>query len=89
MHHNADFDELVFYFRGPGAYGALTDPGQLVWVPKSVTHWGPIEDVPRGIPRLAHRKHRNFRLTPAGKDAAQPMETGQFGICDIPTSSPA
>jgi homogentisate 1,2-dioxygenase len=67
----------------------LTDPGQLAWVPKSVTHWGPIEDVPRGIPRWLIESTGTFRLTPAGKDAAQPMETGQFGICDITTSSPA
>lgn len=79
MHHNADYDELIFYFRGPGAYGALTQPGTLAWTPKSLGHWGPAEDVPDGYLAWLLESSGTFRLTPAGQAAAHPMETGQFG----------
>ncbi|MET8873189.1 homogentisate 1,2-dioxygenase [Nocardia sp. NPDC004604] len=86
IHHNADFDELIFYFRGPGAYGALTSPGQLAWTPKSVTHWGPTEDVPQGYLAWLCESKGTFRLTAAGLAAAQPMETGQFGVQPVPAN---
>jgi homogentisate 1,2-dioxygenase len=89
MHHNADYDELIFYFRGPGAYGALDQPGQLAWTPKSVTHWGPAEDVPEGYLAWLIESTGTFRLTPAGKNAAQLMETGQFGLAEITAASNA
>lgn len=79
MHHNADYDELIFYFRGPGAYGALTQPGTMAWTPKSIGHWGPTEDVPEGYLAWLLESGGTFRLTPAGLAAAHPMETGQFG----------
>ncbi|MFJ8026786.1 homogentisate 1,2-dioxygenase [Streptomyces sp. NPDC096311] len=79
MHHNADYDELIFYFRGPGAYGALDQPGQLAWTPKSVGHWGPPEDVPEGYLAWLIESTGTFRLTPVGHAAAHLMETGQFG----------
>ncbi|MFF3585150.1 homogentisate 1,2-dioxygenase [Streptomyces mirabilis] len=78
MHHNADYDELIFYFRGPGAYGALDRPGQLAWTPKSVSHWGPVEDVPEGYLAWLVESAGTFRLTPAGHAAAHLMETGRF-----------
>ncbi|MBM4297089.1 MAG: homogentisate 1,2-dioxygenase, partial [Deltaproteobacteria bacterium] len=40
MHYNADYDEMIFYFTGPGAYGAVKEPGTLTWVPKGVPHHG-------------------------------------------------
>lgn len=80
MHHNADFDELIFYFRGPGAYGQLTAPGQLAWTPKSIAHWGPVEDVPQGYLAWLLESIGTLRLTPEGRAAAQLMETGQYGI---------
>lgn len=79
MHHNADYDELNFYFSGPGAYGALAEPGQLAWVPKGVTHWGPEEDVAEGYQAWMLESAGTFRLTPEGRAAAKLMETGQFG----------
>lgn len=82
MHHNADFDELIFYFRGPGAYGSLATPGQLAWVPKSVAHWGPNEDVPQGYLAWLVESTGTMRLTPAGAAAARLMETGEFGFSD-------
>ena len=50
IHVNADFDEVVHYVRGPGAWGHCTEPGTLTWVPKGVVHHGPREDVPEGYP---------------------------------------
>ena len=79
MHHNADYDELIFYVRGPGAYGAITQPGTLAGTPKSIGHWGPTEDVPEGYFAWLLESGGTFRLTPAGLAAARPMETGQFG----------
>ncbi|MHB9849065.1 homogentisate 1,2-dioxygenase [Streptomyces krungchingensis] len=84
MHHNADFDELIFYFRGPGAYGDLTKPGSLAWTPKSVTHWGPVEDVPEGYLAWLLESIGTFRLSPEGLSAAAPMETGLFGLQSDP-----
>jgi homogentisate 1,2-dioxygenase len=80
VHHNADFDELIFYFRGPGAYGGMTTPGQLAWTPKSITHWGPAEDVPQGYLAWLLESVGTLRLTPEGRAAAQLMETGEFGV---------
>lgn len=86
MHHNADFDELIFYFRGPGAYGAMTEPGHLAWTPKSIAHWGPVEDVPEGYLAWLLESSGTFRLTDAGKEVARAMETGEFGV--IGTTTP-
>ena len=80
MHYNADFDELIFYFRGPGAYGELDSPAQLAWVPKSLGHWGPPEEVPEGYLAWLLESVGTFRLTDAGKAVAQLMETGEFGV---------
>jgi homogentisate 1,2-dioxygenase len=80
MHHNADYDELIFYFRGPGAYGAMDQPGLLAWTPKSLAHWGPVEDVEGGYLAWLLESTGTFRLTEAGRAVAQPMETGQFGL---------
>lgn len=80
MHHNADYDELIFYFRGPGAYGAMDQPGLLAWTPKSIAHWGPVEDVPEGYFAWLLESTGTFRLTHEGQSVAQPMETGHFGL---------
>ena len=82
MHHNADYDELIFYFRGSGAYGEMTKGGQLAWTPKSLAHWGPIEDVPEGYLAWLLESHGTFRLTESGKEVARLMETGQFGVLE-------
>lgn len=78
MHHNADYDEVIFYFGGPGAYGALDKPGLMTWVPKSIGHWGPVEDVPEGYLAWLLESTGTLRLTPAGQAVAHLMETGEF-----------
>lgn len=42
MHHNADYDEVILYVGGDD-WSKVTEPGNLTWVPKGVTHWGPRE----------------------------------------------
>lgn len=79
QHYNADYDELIFYVRGPGAYGGLDTPGLMTWTPKSVGHWGPIEAVEDGYLAWLLESRGTFRLTDAGSAAAKAMETGQFG----------
>ena len=80
QHHNADFDEILFYFEGPGAFGKVTEPGAMTWIPKGVTHWGANENVPEGYLAWLIESRGTLRLTDAGLAASQPIETGEFGI---------
>lgn len=79
MHYNADYDEMIFYFAGPGAYGAVRDPGTLTWVPKGVAHHGPTEDVVEGYLAWMLESRPTLRLTQAGQKVAQLMETDLYG----------
>jgi homogentisate 1,2-dioxygenase len=78
QHHNADYDELVFYFRGPAAYGGLSEPGSGIWIPKAVGHWGPSEDPEGGYLAWLIESGGTIRLTSEGLAAAQLMETSLF-----------
>ena len=89
QHHNADYDELIFYVAGPGAYGRLTEPGTMIWTPKGVTHWGPDEYVEEGYLAWLLETRGTIRLTAAGLAAARPMETGEFGLHPSAVSAPA
>jgi homogentisate 1,2-dioxygenase len=80
QHHNADYDEMIFYFEGPGAYGAMDKPGTMSVTPKGVSHWGPTEHVPGGYWAWLLETRSTMRLTEAGLGATQPMETGNFGV---------
>jgi len=79
VHVNADYDEVIYYFAGPGAWGAVNEPGTLTWVPKGITHHGPQENVPEGYVAWLLDSRGTLRLTPAGQAAADLMETGQYG----------
>jgi homogentisate 1,2-dioxygenase len=79
MHYNADYDEMTLYFAGPGAYGAVKEPGTLTWVPKGVAHHGPTEDVAEGYLAWMLESRPTLRLTPAGQQVAQLMETDLYG----------
>jgi homogentisate 1,2-dioxygenase len=52
IHHNADFDELIYYLNGPGAWGAVRTPGTLTHVPMGFAHKGPTEMVDEGYQAL-------------------------------------
>ncbi|MFR9803739.1 hypothetical protein ACL02T_15740 [Pseudonocardia sp. RS010] len=78
QHHNADYDELLFYFRGPAPYGGLTEPGSTVWIPKAVAHRGPEENVEGGFMAWLVESGGTLRLTPEGLGAAVLMETSLF-----------
>lgn len=79
IHHNADYDEIVIYAGGPGAWGKVDEPGTLTWVPKGVTHHGPVENVPEGYSALLIETRPTLRLTDAAKKVACLMETDQYG----------
>ena len=79
IHHNADYDELTLYVAGPGAYGRVTAPGTLTWVPKGIPHQGPTEDVPAGYVAWMLESRSTLRLTPAGLAAAELMELDGYG----------
>ena len=66
IHVNADFDEVVHYVRGPGAWGHCTEPGTLTWVPKGVVHHGPREDVPEGYAAWLAGNTRHAAMDPRG-----------------------
>ncbi|TKC92696.1 homogentisate 1,2-dioxygenase [Trinickia terrae] len=79
VHVNADFDEVILYVRGPGAYGACTEPGTLTWVPKGVIHHGPSEAVPDGYQAWLLETRATLRFTPEALAASELMETGNYG----------
>lgn len=79
IHVNADFDEIVFYVGGPGAWGGCTEPGTLTWVPKGVIHHGPSEDVPEGYSAWLIETRATFRFTPEALAGSELMETGEYG----------
>jgi homogentisate 1,2-dioxygenase len=78
-HDNADYDEVILYFRGPGAWGSVDTPGVLTWVPKGATHWGATEEVPEGYWAWLLECADTLRLTEAAGRAAELMETGLYG----------
>jgi homogentisate 1,2-dioxygenase len=79
VHVNADYDEVIYFFAGPGAWGGVNEPGTLTWVPKGVTHNGPSENVPEGYLAWLLESRATLRLTPAGLAIAELMETGLYG----------
>jgi len=79
IHNNVDYDELIFYFAGPGAWGSVSEPGTLTWVPKGVLHHGPSEDVPEGYLAWMLESRPTMRLTQEGQAVAQLMETDLYG----------
>jgi homogentisate 1,2-dioxygenase len=79
VHHNADYDEIVVYAAGPGAWGKVSEPGTLTWVPKAVTHHGPPEDVPEGYQAWLLEVRPTMRFTPEVLGVTEPMETGLYG----------
>jgi homogentisate 1,2-dioxygenase len=78
IHVNADFDEVVHYVRGPGAWGHCTDPGTLTWVPKGVVHHGPKEDVPEGYAAWLLETRATLRWTSEAIATSELMETENY-----------
>lgn len=79
-HVNADYDEVIFYFRGPTSYGAIDKPGTFTWSPKGTVHWGAEEDVEGEYWAWLLECSDTLRLGEDGKHVARLMETGMFGI---------
>lgn len=80
IHHNADYDEIVVFSRGPGAWGHLTAPGTMVWVPKGLIHQGPEENVPEGYIAWLLETRAHLESTPAGAEISELMETETFDV---------
>lgn len=80
VHHNADYDEIIFYVAGPGHYGAIDKPGTITWTPKGIIHHGPDEDVPEGYKAWLLETRARLTLTPAGRELGRLMETGKFDL---------
>lgn len=80
VHHNADYDEIGVYAKGPGALGGMDVPGTVVWVPKGVIHHGPEEDVPEGYVAWLFETRANLALTDAGRAIAHLAETEAFHV---------
>ena len=78
VHINADFDEVICYVRGPGAWGGCTEPGTLTCVPKGVIHHGPSEDVHEGYQAWLLETRATLRWTPRAIAVSQLMETGNY-----------
>lgn len=80
IHHNADYDEVIFYVAGPGHYGAIDKPGTVTWTPKGIIHQGPEENVPEGYDAWLLETRSPLNLTPVGREVGKLMETGQFDL---------
>jgi homogentisate 1,2-dioxygenase len=80
IHHNADFDEIIFYTAGPGQYGAVSEPGTVTWTPKGVIHQGPEENVPEGFQAFLIETRAPLTFTPLGREIGHLMETSLFDL---------
>lgn len=80
IHVNADFDEVILYHAGPGAWGDVSEPGTVSWVPKGVIHQGPSENVPQGYQAWLLETRPTLRLTPAALEASALLDTREYGI---------
>lgn len=79
VHHNADYDEVVLYTVGPGAFGEMKQPGALIFVPKGVIHQGPEENVPEGYVAWLLETRADLAPTAAGRETGVLAETSLFG----------
>jgi homogentisate 1,2-dioxygenase len=80
VHHNADYDELILYAAGPGAWGKVDRPGTLTWVPKAVTHHGPVENVPEGYQAWLIEVRPTMRMTAVAQPHSVLIETSEYGV---------
>ena len=80
IHCNADYDEIIVYAGGPGAYGGMTVPGTVAWTPKGIAHHGAEEDVAEPYQAWLLETRGSLSMTDAGRSIARLMETGEYGI---------
>lgn len=89
IHHNADYDEIIFFARGPGAWGAVSDPGTVTWTPKGVIHHGPDENVSEGFQAFLVETRAAMRMTDVGAQISRLMEMENYGVHPTDRSEPA
>ncbi|WP_319456934.1 MULTISPECIES: homogentisate 1,2-dioxygenase [unclassified Mycobacterium] len=80
IHHNADYDEVVVYTRGPGHYGSLDTPGFVTWTPKGIVHEGPPENVVAGYRAWLFESRARLRPTTAALKISEVMETTNWEV---------
>jgi homogentisate 1,2-dioxygenase len=80
VHHNADYDEIGVYAKGPGALGGIDVPGTAIWVPKGLIHHGPEENVAEGYVAWLVETRAHLELTDAGRRIAHLAETEAFHV---------
>ncbi len=80
IHCNADFDEVIVFAGGPGAYGGMDKPGTIAWTPKGVAHHGAEEDVAEPYQAWLLETRASLTMTPAATALAKLMETGEYGL---------
>ncbi len=80
IHCNADYDEIIVYAGGPGAYGGMSVPGTVAWTPKGIPHHGAEEDVAEPYQAWLLETRADLSMTEAGRSVARWMETGEYGI---------
>jgi len=79
IHHNADYDEIIVYVKGPGQYGEITAPGTLAFTPKGLVHQGPLENVPEGYQAILFETRSSLTMTEAFQNVASPMDMDHYG----------
>ena len=80
IHCNADYDEIIVYAGGPGAYGGMTEPGTVAWTPKGIAHHGAEEDVAEPYQAWLLETRADLAMTGPGRAIARLMETGEYAI---------
>jgi homogentisate 1,2-dioxygenase len=88
VHHNADFDEVIFYAGGPSPWGSVDTPGTITWTPRGVPHQGPAEDVTPGYQAWLLETRSRLSVTPAGTEISHLMETDQYDVHPSQRPSP-
>lgn len=79
MHHNVDYEELIFWHDGEVPWGAVDAPGTLTHVPRGVNHHGPREDTPGQYWSWLLEVGSTVRFNPGSLEVAEIMETDNYG----------
>ncbi|MGK5532423.1 hypothetical protein [Streptomyces sp. URMC 129] len=88
IHRNADYDEVILYAAGPGAFGSVNQAGTMMWTPKGLTQQGPEGEPGKGFQAWMLETRSPLTLAPAGREVARLMETGSFSLYRQPRRNP-
>lgn len=80
IHRNVDYDEVIYYHRGPDPYGAVTRPGTFILTPKGINHHGAPEDVPNGFAAFQWQTRGSFRFGEEALAASKLVDPATKGV---------